>query len=549
MLTLLREELLGCVLQHLAPADLRAARQAAKLLDAASRNQLDAAATLHLTPHNTDDGLPTFARFPRLRRIVFMEWDASADEAAHLQKLRMYCPSTDKPHELCIRIKNAFMDTQPEHLAGVTEVAVLHSAYTLSQALALLLGVRLCNVTCLHVGGEGARPIDLNTLAAVVMTAPQLQRLRVHVLYCSDHVVEILTKAAPHLKSLTVSYVGNYRISGKGMHMVAARLVQLTSLDFERACADVYVPMDAAVDIGRLQQLRVLRGISLPFGCVEMLAAGLPQLRVLEIAPDGDWGVTSAVFRSVLHLKLTGGGSAGFCKAPALGRLFPSLQHLIVFFDQFRENCRDVVGHHVPLARLTGLLSLKLDMEAQAWPLAPGQWGAIAVMSNLRQLKCDIRTADARELCRLALRGLRALDVWFWEYWADDEPAFNPGKVLVQIGRSFPCLQALNVVLPCDEDDPVPISSAMLSEFMHSVPLLEHLVLDYNDMMYDQVCSLAAHSNLRVLKLPGIFPASEELQQLAIQCAERGLTIKFFKQGRHYEYDEVFDESPTVGLE
>lgn len=550
MLELLGEELLGCVLQQLAPADLSAARQASKLLDIASRNQLDAAATLHLTPDNTANGFPRFGRFLRLRCIVFVNWDVSADLVAQLEGLGMCVPSVGESHDLCLRITSAFMDTQPEHLAGVTEVAVQHSTQTLSLALPLLLGMRLCNVTCLRIGGERvnpgwAQPIELNMLAAVLMSAPKLKHLLVPFDYFTDHAADILSKTAPCLKSLKVTYEHDDPISKKGMHMVADRMGQLTSLVFLWGyCGDACVPLDTAVTVGRLQQLHVLRGIKLPFDCVEMLAAGLPQLRVLEIAPDGDWGLTSAVFRSVSYLKLTNGGSAGFCRARALGSVFPSLQHLIVLFDLVGDT-HDVVEHHVPLAGLTGLLSLQLKIEDQAWPLAPDQWDAIAAMSNLQQLKCNVNAAEAAELRRLYLRGLRALDVRFVRYHAEGAPVFNSGTTLVQIGCSFPGLQALEVWLPCDEKGPAPMPDAMLSQFMQSLPLLERLTLCYRDVTYDQVCVLAMHSRLRVLRLTGIHHPSNELQQLAIQHAKRGVTIRFFEWG-HNERDEVFDGSPPV---
>lgn len=529
MLELLGEELLSGVLQHLGPTDLRAARRASKLLDAASRTQLEAAATLQLTLRNTTDKFPTFVRFPRLRCIVFANWDPSE---ANVDR------SSGKS------ITNAFMDTPHYHLAGVTEVSAQHSSHTLSLALPLLLNARLRNVTRLHVGDKGARPIDLNMLAAILLGAPKLEHFCVHVDYYTDHVVDILTTGALRLKSLTVSYEHDALISGKGMRMIAGRMGQLTSLVFESAFGHACVPFDADVDGLRLQQCCVLRGVSLPFGCVEMLAAGLPQLRVLEVAAVGSWGVTSAVFRSVSYLKLTGASPAGFCSAFALSSVFPSLQHLVAQFTESDsyDTQLGVPDYHVPLAGLTGLRSLKLRNDEWYWSLGPEQWDAIATMPHLQQLACDMKPSDVAQLRRLASRGLHALDVCFWEHDPEEYDVFDAGDALVEIGCQFPRLRALHVAVAERIAD---MSHSSLCRFVHSVPLLEMLIVDCVETNFGHACDLAMHSNLRMLVRPRTDEADDKWEQLAIEHGERGLAIKFVKDG----CPDVFNGAPPVQME
>lgn len=104
-------------------------------------------------------------RFPRLQRITFLQWDSNDATTARL----------------CARIRNASIYTPPEHVAGVTEVAVQVSSNTLGPDLPLLLSTRLCNVAWLQVDGFRTKPVALNALAAILAAAPNLEHLSTHV--------------------------------------------------------------------------------------------------------------------------------------------------------------------------------------------------------------------------------------------------------------------------------------------------------------------------------------------------------------------------------
>ena len=66
MLEALGAELLGQVLRHLPPADVRSARLAARIFDEASRQHLESSETLKLCPANAGGarGGPDWTRFP-----------------------------------------------------------------------------------------------------------------------------------------------------------------------------------------------------------------------------------------------------------------------------------------------------------------------------------------------------------------------------------------------------------------------------------------------------------------------------------------------------
>lgn len=501
MLELLGDELLGGVLQRAAPADLRAARQASKLMDSASRYHLDAAANLNLTPPNTANGFPRFSRFPRLQRITFLRWDIEEADTAQLRT----------------RITDAFVDTLPEHLAGVLEVCVWSSSNTLSPALPLLLRTRLCSVTGLVC--RGVKPwIDLNMLAANLMGAPNLERLCVYVDHLSDRAADVLTTLAPRLKSLTIGYRG-CSCTTKTMHMIAGRMGQLTQLQCTKPTGCGRLPFDVATDIGRLQQLRVLRGVMLPFDCVETLARGLPQLRVSEASPTGIWGVTLAVFQSLSYLRVRGTNASGFRRLPDLSNMLSSLQQLVVDMTSTNAQPGGLPDYHVPLAGLTGLQSkAQLRMFGQHWPLAAGQWDAIAAMPNLQHLSCAIRAGEVAQLQGLANRGLRTFEVVIL-----GDAAFDLGAALVAIGCSFPCLAALGVDFVTPEAS-TRLSHGELFTFVHSLPLLETFILDCPGLTCSHACTLAMHGSLRELAFPSL-KATDELRQVAAEHAARGMRM------------------------
>ena len=71
------------LLRDLAPADLRTARQAARILDQASREHLERfdATTLRAWNAGGAHGGPDWARFPRLRRLELSWWKQEHSEA------------------------------------------------------------------------------------------------------------------------------------------------------------------------------------------------------------------------------------------------------------------------------------------------------------------------------------------------------------------------------------------------------------------------------------------------------------------------------------
>lgn len=180
-----------------------------------------------------------------------------------------------------------------------------------------------------------------------------------------------------------------------------------------------------------------------------------------------------------------------------------------------------------PLAGLTGLRSLQLQMNEEHWPLVAAQWDAIAAMPNLQQLACDVRTSDVAQLRRLNIRGLRTLEVVLYGGAAQGGKVFDLGAVLDGIGCSFPCLKALqiNILSLYIDDTPSRVSHAALFRFVHSLHLLEKFfLLCYDELTCSQVCALALHSSLRVLALPFTM-ATDELRLAVTGHGERGLRI------------------------
>lgn len=288
MLEVLGEELLVEVIKHLPPAALRIARQASRLLDAASRQLV---MTLILKPQNSggESGVPDWSRFPKLRSLRLAPGRDDRDfhepwEAVHLEGLQE-----------CFAV---VMPAAAAALSAVETVVVDRGGHDWMHPL-----WRSCSCTCpawraLRVNASMSAPLSMARLASLLCRCtPHLEQLCVPCNSINLAAARLLG-ALPQLARLEFLNVQGHDedVTEAWAALPLGRLTSLSMYDYPECC----LPPTEQLNLSRLVELQ---GVRLRAGQqTEALARGAPLLRSLEALPEGDWSApTCAVFARVTH--------------------------------------------------------------------------------------------------------------------------------------------------------------------------------------------------------------------------------------------------------
>jgi len=544
----------GQVLQRLPSKDVEAARQVCRLLDAASRTQLESASTVTLGPHNAQSAVQhlNWSRFPRLRTVNIQSWHQARD-------LRS-----------CFAVSSRGQLQTDQALANLAQVTTLgiKSSRGITSALMATLSV-MPNVTTLHVSGSNLTfqpvPDQMAAVAAMAVLARQLVDLKIDFLLHQQQAA-YLTEHLTNLRSLRVlrgiQGLGNYGGDDDGVRAAlwaALPCSRLTSLQVANIMSYAApLPSDLSSLSLPWLQMRELRGVDLPFAFVEQLAAGLPNLQLLHASPKGQWGPTPAVFRQLKQLRLYD------CEDGLSGAWFPELFPVVercvlqaeLYVDE-PELCYNVGGMnavtHLCISTdgiLTPQLARTIEAVASLCRLQELVWWGPG--DHLQQLPVLSRVSTLRSLY---------VGVKF-----DDEDFFDFAEVLTAVS-SLTTLESLtiNAIAPR-------LNFATLAHALRTLPTsLQHLRIrhPYIGVMYlslAQVATIAAHPGLRTLSfLPsdcaGCCSGScsdfcsdqdqfdrVEFETLVAQWKPHGLHIKDIGEDRlAFDRDEIADWIRDIG--
>ena len=361
-LELLGSELLGRVLTLLAPHDLRASRLAARIFDEASRKHMERAATLKINPDCAPAPAgtggaragPSWARFPRLRRLVLGGW-----QPPHFADLRGILAGGGEGG-----------------LGVVEEVEVQYTCAPLDAPTWAAILRRTPRVAALGLGcpheAWGADDA-LAALAAIVALAPHATRLDAFYWQLDAAAATSIAAYMPHLAALTLDSCwaaegGPARQSELWAALPCTRLTELVVTARDSRQMLTCPPMEGA----HWPRMRVLASVTLPAAHVAALARGLPGLQRLSMR---EWvGLdlpAGGAFKSLTGLELQSEVPSSFFRAAPLPRLFPALE--------WREwgAGRDNVAVECDVAGLSCLTRLKVDTIGRA------VWDRIHLLSRL----------------------------------------------------------------------------------------------------------------------------------------------------------------------
>ena len=363
-------QLWGQVLRHLPPADLRSARQAARILDQASREHTEHFEIITLRSSNAGGarGGPDWARVPRLRRLQLIGWPPHRDETLR-----------------------ALFARGGAGLASLREVESGIKAFVDATSWAAILK-HAPAVTSIDIGLCYAMDSDtcLAVLATIGEMAPQLCRLDNRMPHSSAQHASIIARTMPNLRSLTACTLEGGTSDEEASLWEALPCSRLTSLVF---ADNPVVPRRVWESIHR-PQLRQLCGVCLPGEGAVALARGLPSLEVLDAAPKGQWaGAEHGVFERVRQARLVE-CCESFTAHVRICSLLPSLERLTL-----RERCNTI---STDLARATRRTHLVLGWQyGTLQALQPCAWAAPYTMSCLRHLALDVTAAEVPQLALL----------------------------------------------------------------------------------------------------------------------------------------------------
>ena len=381
MLETLGAQLWGQVLRHLPLADLRSARQAARIFDQASREHLERSETMKLRSCNAGGahGGPDWARFPRLRRLELQSWEQQRAEALRALFARggAGLSSLREVDCLCCPLDAMLWAAILKHAPAVTSITGQYM--------------------------RAAQPGDacLAVIATIGSLAPQLSQFEDGTNSQFSEQAGIIARAMPNLRSLKLWRLTDSSADEEALASVmgAPPFSQLTSLAFEDGSSVLPLVRESAC----WPQLRQLCGISLPGERAAALANGLPSLEFLGAAPEGEWaGAPQAVFGRVRQARL-GPCCESFTAHARISSLMPSLERLTLY-DEGGIVTTDPAGG----TRLTHLVLGSNDTDVFC-ELQPRAWAALSTMSHLRRLALDVTAAEMPRLASLpaALEVLR----------------------------------------------------------------------------------------------------------------------------------------------
>jgi len=282
----LGEELAGMALQWLPSKDLKAARQACRLFDAASRTQLESARVFpRLSSSNTRKGtFPNWSRFPRLKALT-MFGGGITHQGDQLNWHECFDLTTLPPSDQQ-QARASLANVTYLELNGVSGPPVLLAT--------MLQHVPNVSTLCLYT-----RSADSSARLAALCALSPLPHLKVLTMCWPmerDHAA-CLTERLPNLKGLTFEatvadyreYPDDEREEARAEVWVALPCPRLTSLHLSSMGEHIPLPIDHSSLSLPWLQMRELHDVQLPFGLVEQFAAGLPNLVVLVAEPTGVW--------------------------------------------------------------------------------------------------------------------------------------------------------------------------------------------------------------------------------------------------------------------
>ncbi|KAI8472770.1 MAG: hypothetical protein J3K34DRAFT_502283 [Monoraphidium minutum] len=397
----LGEPLLTAILAHLPRDSLRAARRAARALDAAARAAvtrvtLTPAKAFHFDPAATEPertpsqaerwsvlvllGMrgappaaepPRWGRLPALRELRLEGWNMDWSPTIGGRLSFEACDECDDAADA--------RRADEDDALGPHHAALLRACFPGGGGGGG--GAGLAGVTVLTAEDCW---LDRESLGLVLDRLPGLRRLE----FDGSEFVPVLLSAARY---------GACEDGGcsaaAAVELIAARAPRLEAL----SAGGLWLDAAAAAALARLPRLRALEAAA--------AAACLPRLRLLEAhCPCGDWrgGAAGAAFPRVVHAELLD-CEPGFAGVRVVD-LFPSLEHLCVAFPTEELDRRTPIavratsggggedGLTVDLSGLTGLRSLELYGIS---PLGPCGWAALAAMPRLLRLACSAAECDA----------------------------------------------------------------------------------------------------------------------------------------------------------
>lgn len=540
-------ELLGRVLDHLARNDLRAARLAARAFDEASRKHCDSADTITLgasncaapkvgapksksTKTSTAPNVsayragpgPTWARFPRLRRLVIDMWD----------------------EEQFAGLRSIMAGGGAGALSGVEEVsAYSDSDYALDAPTWAAILRRTPRVAKLHLGNRQPEDADaaLAALATVAALAPCVTQLdAARFLEIDAEMAALIAAGMPQLTHLHVSPSPPSVGSEAGMQALwqALPCTRLAELKVEAWQPVMLLP--PPLDGLRWPQMRVLSGITLPATQAAGLARGLPGLIRLGFYPAGEWASlevpTSAAFESVTCLQLLDQVCNSFCRAAPLSRLFPALERL-----QWSEGTgSEGAAIECDIPGLTRLTHLTLaDRQRESLAISSDVWFRLQSMQRLQGLSIEVTFDEVPPLAHLP-PNVTALEVnvalrrnpggsfvWYYDPAVDRERIDVCGLLKAAVGAEGlrHSLRRLSVFVR----SAAPLSHAGLGRLARGEALsgVEALCLQDPPMTLHDISALAMLPGLRWLAVSpvrGVW-ADPAAKRLVAEHAARGLEI------------------------
>jgi len=124
-------------------------------------------------------------------------------------------------------------------------------------------------------------------------------------------------------------------------------------------------------------QMRELRGVELPFDYAEQLAAGLPNLQLLNASPKGQWDPTRAVFRQLKQLRLEG------CEDGLSGARFAELFPVVERCVLEAELDMDQLGLFYNVEGMTDLTHLCIYNDVTPTPQLARTFEAVLIMTMM----------------------------------------------------------------------------------------------------------------------------------------------------------------------
>lgn len=502
-MAMLSAELLGRVLQPMAPENVRAARLVSRTFDEASRLHTNRASEIKLDSENVggDQPGPDWARFPRLRRLALATgWE---DAAATLR--RMFALDATAAAAAA--------------LAGVEEVEVVDYQSELSAATWAAVLWHSPAVKRIELEAYPSPAEQLALFAALTCLAQRLEAFCVHECRIDARSAAAIARL-PALRDLQLL----------GDEMIAAHWHALPCSRLTRLRLECFNMTRELAEGAAWPMLRVLGGVSLSVEEAKLLARRLPNLERLEASVAGDgWGslpARGAAFESVTWARVYACGS-DFCSSPhVLARLVPNVERVELLSLDSEEPLR-VACDFGALTRLVNFSSGWMHGFCShiVAVLQPAAWESLARVTGLKSAALALELQQLPRLSglppsieTLTLRVTPSVD------WIETRRGTCELGAVLEAALRAPGLRALRLELPAGELR----HSRALARAAASAARLRVLGVDGPQLALHDICALAMMpglSRLSVFPTRKLIRGGSRLWSLVAQYAAEGLQI------------------------